>query len=60
MYDPIPAIIHGAAGPSVSHAWVAGRCLYDDKTFTTLAVDDLKPRVRHWQSRIRDARRRNR
>ncbi len=60
MYDPIPAIIHGAAGPSVSHVWVAGRCLYDDKTFTTLAVDDLKSRVRNWQSRIRDDRRGNR
>lgn len=54
MYDPISAIVHGAAGASVSHVWVAGRCLYAEKTFQTLDVDDLGSRVHDWQSRIRE------
>ncbi len=36
MRNPAATLIHGAASAALSHVWVGGRCLYDDRKFTTL------------------------
>jgi 5-methylthioadenosine/S-adenosylhomocysteine deaminase len=60
LYDPVATIVHGNPGASVSHVWVAGQCLYDDESFTTLDAEALKSQVDGWQSRIRTTRSDNR
>ncbi len=47
--DPVAALIHGPAGGSVSHVWVAGRCLYEQGRHRSLDLEAVCGRAnRHF------------
>lgn len=48
-YDPFAALIHGSAGRNVSHSFVRGQALLDDRTHTSIDVSALTEKVRQWQ-----------
>ena len=47
--DPVSTLIHGAPSGAVSHVWVGGRCLYEDRGFTTLDIDAIGARAERWR-----------
>ncbi len=51
-YDPISHLVYTAGREHVSHVWVNGRMLLDNRHFTTLDKLELHHRVASWQQRI--------
>ncbi len=52
IYDPISQIIYAAGREQVSHVWVAGRCLMNNRQLTNLDLNELEEKARWWQARI--------
>jgi 5-methylthioadenosine/S-adenosylhomocysteine deaminase len=52
MYDVVSQLIYAASSQQVSHVWVAGRMLLEDKQFLHLDLSDIIGRARHWADRI--------
>ncbi len=53
VYHPISHLIYVASGAHVSHTWINGQCLYQDRRFTHLDVGALRTRVDAWQEKIK-------
>ncbi len=53
VYHPISHLIYVASGAHVSHTWINGQCLYQDRRFTHLDVGALRTRVDVWQEKIK-------
>ncbi|ALQ52145.1 TRZ/ATZ family hydrolase [Nitrosomonas ureae] len=51
-YDPVSHLIYAASREHVSHVWVNGRILLEDKELTTLNEAELHYRAAMWQERI--------
>jgi 5-methylthioadenosine/S-adenosylhomocysteine deaminase len=51
-YDPVSHLIYTASREQVSHVWVNGRMLLQDKELTTLNKFELQYRTAFWQERI--------
>ncbi len=51
-YDPASHLIYSAGREHVSHVWVNGRMLLQDKKLTTLNEQNLHQRAVFWQERI--------
>lgn len=51
-YDPASHLVYTASREQVSHVWVNGRMLLDDKKLTTLNPFELQYRTAYWQERI--------
>ncbi len=51
-YDPTSHLIYCADREHVSHVWVNGRMLLEDKKLTTLNEQNLRQRAVFWQERI--------
>lgn len=51
-YDPISHLVYTASREQVSHVWVNGRMLLQDKKLTTLNKFELQYRAALWQERI--------
>ena len=47
-YDPFAALLHGDAGNQVTHTYVAGQALYQDRQFTRLDLSELAAKVQEW------------
>lgn len=54
-YDPISHLIYAAGREHVSHVWVNGEMLLDQRRLTTLDEGDIQARTARWQERIRSA-----
>ena len=52
MYNPISQLIYAANGQNVTHTWINGECLYEDKKFTKLNLLTLRGRVESWQGKL--------
>ncbi len=52
LHDVPAQLVHTAAGTRVSHTFVAGECRYEDGSFPTIDVDDLRHRTGVWQERM--------
>jgi len=52
LYDPIAQLIHTTAGTSISHVWVAGRCLLNGGELGTLDEEAVLEAARQWGDRI--------
>ncbi|WP_269533151.1 TRZ/ATZ family hydrolase [Chitinimonas sp. BJYL2] len=52
VFDPISQIVYAAGREQVSHTWVAGRCLMQNRVLTTLSADQIAAKGRWWQHRI--------
>lgn len=51
-YDPVSHLVYAAGRENVSHVWVNGRMLLEDKQLTTLNQTELQYRTTIWQERI--------
>ena len=52
-FDPIAALVYSAGRNLVSHVWVNGELLVDDRQFSRLDERALKINAHIWQNRIR-------
>ena len=52
LYDPISQIVYAAGREQVSHVWVDGRCLMQDRQLTSLHIGALEEKAHWWQQRI--------
>lgn len=52
LYDPISQIVYAASRSQISHVWVAGRCLMQNRELSTLKPGQIQARARHWRERI--------
>ena len=51
-YDPISHLVYAAGREQVSHVWVNGKMLLQDKKLTTLDMFELINRAAYWHERI--------
>lgn len=51
-YDPVSHLIYVAGRDHVSHVWVNGKMLLNNKQLTTVDTHDLRHRAHFWQERI--------
>jgi len=51
-YDPVSHLVYTASREQVSHVWVNGRILLEDKKLTTMNPSELQYRTAYWQERI--------
>jgi 5-methylthioadenosine/S-adenosylhomocysteine deaminase len=52
MYDVVSHLIYAASSQQVSHVWVGGRMLIQDKQFLYLDTGDIMDRANDWAKRI--------
>lgn len=52
-YDPISHLVYSADRQHVSHVWIDGKMLLNERQFTTLDEQALLHRVAFWQDRIK-------
>ena len=52
MYDVVSHLIYAASSQQVSHVWVKGRMLLQDKQFLYLDTGDIMDRANYWAKRI--------
>ena len=52
VYDPVSHIFHAAGRENVSHVWVNGELLLDNRTLTRLDINELKAKAALWQQRF--------
>ncbi len=51
-YDPVSHLVYAAGREHVSHVWVNGKMLLDDRKLTTLDEAELLRRAAYWRERI--------
>ena len=51
-YDLMSQLVYAAGRENVTHVWVAGRLLIDDRAFTGINLGDLDKRVGLWQNKL--------
>jgi 5-methylthioadenosine/S-adenosylhomocysteine deaminase len=52
VYDPASHLWHAAGREQVTHAWVAGELLMDNRVLTQLDADELKHKATMWQTKF--------
>lgn len=52
MYDVVSHLIYAASSQQVSHVWVGGRMLLQDKQFLYLDTANIMDRANYWANRI--------
>ncbi len=52
LFDPIAQIIYAAGRTHITHLWVAGRMLMNERRLLTLNEDDLLANAAQWQEHI--------
>lgn len=51
-FDVISHIVYAAGRENVSHTWVNGRCLLNNRQLTTLDADELKRKAADWRAKM--------
>lgn len=52
LYNPVSALSYGNVSQQVSHVWVSGQALLEERRLTTVDVHSVSDKARYWQSRI--------
>jgi 5-methylthioadenosine/S-adenosylhomocysteine deaminase len=52
LYQPLPQLLYTNSGSRVSHSWVAGRALLENRRLTTLDPAELHARSAYWLQKI--------
>lgn len=55
LYNPQSQLVYACNGSQVTHAWVAGQLLLDDREFTRLELPALQARIHQWQHTVSEA-----
>jgi 5-methylthioadenosine/S-adenosylhomocysteine deaminase len=53
IFDPYSHLVYAAGRADVSHAWVAGDCILDDRRLTYCDLPAILRLARHWQEKLR-------
>jgi 5-methylthioadenosine/S-adenosylhomocysteine deaminase len=51
-YDPHSHLVYASGREHVSHVWVNGRLVLDDRRLTTLDTHEITARAAYWHDRI--------
>jgi 5-methylthioadenosine/S-adenosylhomocysteine deaminase len=51
-YDPVSHVFHAAGREQVTHSWVAGELIMDNRVLTKLDVAEIKSKSKMWQQRF--------
>lgn len=54
IYNPASQLVYTNVGHRVSHVWVNGKCLMQNRELLTLNERELKSKVRSWQEKIQN------
>lgn len=52
LYHPEAQVVYAAGREQVSHVWVNGQLLLDNRQLTRMDIDALKAKVTQWQQRL--------
>jgi len=52
LFNPVSQIIYSACRTQVTHVWVDGKCLLDNRKLTTLDESHLKTITQHWNDKL--------
>jgi len=52
LFDPIAQIIYAASRQQVTHSWVAGQMLMNERRLLTVYEDDLLANAESWRARL--------
>jgi 5-methylthioadenosine/S-adenosylhomocysteine deaminase len=52
VYNPLSQLVYACNGSQVSHTWVGGSLLMEDRNLLTIDTDELNLRVEDWRQRI--------
>ncbi|MCB1621091.1 MAG: TRZ/ATZ family hydrolase [Thiothrix sp.] len=52
LYDPVSHLVYCTTRNQITHAWVAGRLLMDNRRLTTLDEADIMEKAKSWQHRL--------
>ena len=55
VYHPVSQIVYAAGREQVRHVWINGRHVLDDRTLTTIDLDDTLQRAAGWRAKIQAA-----
>ena len=55
VYDPVAQLIYAATRDQITHTWVGGRCLMDNRQLTTLNEALILNNAQQWQEKIAGA-----
>lgn len=53
MFDPYSHLVYAASRADVSHAWVAGECILDDRQLTQCDLPAILRMAKHWQEKLK-------
>ncbi len=53
IFDPYSHLVYAAGRADVSHAWVAGDCILDDRQLTYCDLSAILRLAQHWQEKLR-------
>ncbi|MEY2700635.1 MAG: hypothetical protein RIQ52_1390 [Pseudomonadota bacterium] len=51
-FDVASTLVYAADRRQVTHAWVAGRLLMRERELTSMDLEDIQQRTRHWQQQM--------
>jgi 5-methylthioadenosine/S-adenosylhomocysteine deaminase len=51
-YDPVSHLVYAVGREQVSHVWVNGRLVLDDRRLTTMDTHEITARAAYWRDRI--------
>ena len=52
VYDPVAQLVYAASRDQVTHSWVAGRCLMEERRLTTLNTALIAKTAGEWRDKI--------
>ena len=52
LYNPLSQLVYACNGSQVSHSWVAGVPLIDNRRLLRINLEDLQQRTAAWQEKI--------
>ncbi|WP_439105906.1 TRZ/ATZ family hydrolase [Congregibacter sp.] len=52
LYNPLSQIVYACTGGEVTHSWVAGEALLQDRKLLTIDLDETLSRAKHWGQKI--------
>ena len=52
LYDPVSQIVYSTSRDQITHAWVAGKLLMDNRSLTTIDVPAVLESVTDWRDKI--------
>lgn len=52
LFDPVAQLVYTNVSQRVTHSWIRGRMIMDNRQLLTLNADDIIERARRWRDRI--------